>query len=67
MNVKVCLTVLLCLLSISVACNVAITTLRAPGLSSQGNNSVLNNVKYLTLGDNLTQPNGEDKDGGGWP
>jgi hypothetical protein len=51
----------------SVACNVAITTLRAPGPSSQGKNNALDNVKYLTVGDNLTQPNGEDKGGGGWP
>jgi hypothetical protein len=67
LNVKMCLIVLLCLLSMSAACNVAITTLRAPGLSSQSNNNVRDSVKYLTLGGNLTQPNGEDKGGGGWP
>jgi hypothetical protein len=51
----------------SVACNVAITTLKEPGLSGHSKSNMVVNVKYLTLDDNLTQPNGEDKGGGGWP
>lgn len=71
MRMKLGLILLLCLLSMSIVCNVAITTLRAPVFSSQGNNSALGDVKYDLLGGgNYTEPIGEDgeaKDGGGWP
>ena len=68
MRMKLGLILLLCLLSMSIVCNVAITTLRAPAFSSQGNNSAPGDVKYDLLGGgNYSQPNGEDKGGGGWP
>jgi hypothetical protein len=68
LKMKLGLILLLCLLSISIVCNVAITTLRAPAFSSQGNNSAQGDVKYNLLDDgNYTQLCGEDKGGGGWP
>lgn len=66
MKMKACFILLLCLLSISVVCNVAMISLKAPALGSRGN-SVHADVNYLTIDGNLTEPNGKDKDGGGWP
>lgn len=68
MKMKLGLIVLLCLLSMSIVCNVAITALRAPAFSSQGNDSAQGDVKYHLFDDgNDTQLCGEEKGGGGWP
>jgi hypothetical protein len=63
---KACVILLLCLLSISVVCNVAMISLKAPASGGRGNN-VHTDVNYLTVGGNLTEPDGKDKGGGGWP
>jgi hypothetical protein len=67
LNVKVCLIVLLCLLSISIVYSVATRTLPTIALSSHSSNNKTIVAKYLTLGGNDTQPDGEGKGGGGWP
>lgn len=67
MNVKVCLIVLLCVLSISIVYSVATRTLTTTALSSHSSNNKPIAAKYLTLGGNGTQPDGDPKGGGGWP
>lgn len=67
MNVKVCLILLLCLVSISIVCGEATRTLPTIALSSHSSNNKTIVAKYLTLDDNDTQPDGESKGGGGWP
>lgn len=68
MNVKMCLIVLLCLLSISMVYCVAATTLNAPGLGSHGSNNGSKGAIYLTVSDNDTDiSEGKVKGGGGWP
>lgn len=68
MNVKMCLIVLLCLLSVSMVYNVAITTLNAPTFGSHGNNNESKGANYLTVSDNDTDiDEGKVKGGGGWP
>ena len=68
MKMKLGLILLLCLLSMSIVCNVAITTLRAPAFSSQGNNNAPGDVKYQLFDDgNYTLTSGDPKGGGGWP
>ena len=68
MKMKLGLIVLLCLLSISIVCNAAITALRAHTFSSQSNDSAQGDVKYNLLdGGNCTPTSGDPKGGGGWP
>lgn len=66
MKMKACLILLLCLLSFSVVLNLAMISLKTPALGSRGNNAHAD-VNYLTIDGNLTEPNGKEKDGGGWP
>lgn len=67
MNVKVCLIVLLCLLSVSIFYSVSTRTLTTTALGSHGSNNKPVVAKYLTLDGNGTQPDGDPKGGGGWP
>jgi hypothetical protein len=67
LNVKVCLIVLLCVLSISMVFSVATRTLTTTALSSHGSNNKPVVAKYLTLDCNGTQPDGDPIGGGGWP